>query len=307
MSSDFFLGTSSLLTSNVLLSSYPILIKKYIDNISLDTQLLIRVIMYIALAIPFMIYAGETKHIFSSLLSPSFIAISIINLIHIYSSYAGFAILDAGVSMTTFYSYPIIQVFLSNIFLGAPKITPTILLSMFGCFLGVAILNADSLQRFINSKQESKESKEVEGYLFIAIAALTEAIISVFYKKVDLKNAFTSLYTLYAPGLIFLLAYLFTKTDTSISSITDLSSLSLSKNKTFILPIIFYNMLIGGMGYMLRLYSVTKIDMKWFSALSFTSAVSAFALGNFFLGEKIKIQHWIGTTIMFLSIYMMEQ
>ena len=298
--SDFFLGTSSLLTSNVLLSSYPILIKKYINDISLDTQLLIRVIMYIALAIPFMIYAGEAKHIFSSLISPGFIAISIINLIHIYSSYAGFAILDAGISMTTFYSYPIIQVFLSNLFLGAPKITPTILLSMFGCFLGVAILNADSIQRFIQEKTESKKSKEFEGYLFIGIAALTEAIISVFYKKADLKNAFTSLYTLYAPGLIFLLAYLF-----AFPSKT--SKISLLPSKISILPIIFYNMLIGGMGYMLRLYSVTKIDMKWFSALSFTSAVSAFALGNFFLGEEIKLQHWIGTAIMFLSIYMMGQ
>lgn len=292
--SDFFLGTSSLLTSNVLLSSYPILIKKYINDISLDTQLLIRVIMYIALAIPFMIYAGEAKHIFSSLISPGFIAISIINLIHIYSSYAGFAILDAGISMTTFYSYPIIQVFLSNLFLGAPKITPTILLSMFGCFLGVAILNADSIQRFI----QSKESKEFEGYLFIGIAALTEAIISVFYKKADLKNAFTSLYTLYAPGLIFLLAYLF-------AFPSKISKISLLPSKISILPIIFYNMLIGGMGYMLRLYSVTKIDMKWFSALSFTSAVSAFALGKFFLGEEIKLQHWIGTAIMFLSIYIM--
>ena len=298
--SDFFLGTSSLLTSNVLLSSYPILIKKYINDISLDTQLLIRVIMYIALAIPFMIYAGEAKHIFSSLISPGFIAISIINLIHIYSSYAGFAILDAGISMTTFYSYPIIQVFLSNLFLGAPKITPTILLSMFGCFLGVAILNADSIQRFIQEKTESKKSKEFEGYLFIGIAALTEAIISVFYKKADLKNAFTSLYTLYAPGLIFLLAYLFAFTSKT-------SKISLLPSKISILPIIFYNMLIGGMGYMLRLYSVTKIDMKWFSALSFTSAVSAFALGNFFLGEEIKLQHWIGTAIMFLSIYMMGQ
>lgn len=298
--SDFFLGTSSLLTSNVLLSSYPILIKKYINDISLDTQLLIRVIMYIALAIPFMIYAGEAKHIFSSLISPGFIAISIINLIHIYSSYAGFAILDAGISMTTFYSYPIIQVFLSNLFLGAPKITPTILLSMFGCFLGVAILNADSIQRFIQEKTESKKSKEFEGYLFIGIAALTEAIISVFYKKADLKNAFTSLYTLYAPGLIFLLAYLFVFPSKT-------SNISLLPSKISILPIIFYNMLIGGMGYMLRLYSVTKIDMKWFSALSFTSAVSAFALGNFFLGEEIKLQHWIGTAIMFLSIYMMGQ
>ena len=298
--SDFFLGTSSLLTSNVLLSSYPILIKKYINDISLDAQLLIRVIMYIALAIPFMIYAGEAKHIFTSLISPGFIAISIVNLIHIYSSYAGFAILDAGISMTTFYSYPIIQVFLSNIFLGAPKITPTILLSMFGCFLGVAILNADSIQRFIQEKTESKKSKEFEGYLFIGIAALTEAIISVFYKKADLKNAFTSLYTLYAPGLVFLLGYLSMGSKDSSMSKDSLSNISL-------LPIVFYNMLIGGMGYMLRLYSVTKIDMKWFSALSFTSAVSAFALGNFFLGEEIKLQHWIGTAIMFLSIYMMGQ
>jgi len=299
LSSDFFLGTSSLLASNVLLSSYPILIKKYINDISLDTQLLIRVLMYIALAIPVMIYSGETSSIFSSLIDPQFIAISIVNLIHIYSSYAGFAILDAGISMTTFYSYPIIQVFLSNIFLGAPTITSRILVSMLGCLIGVAILNADSIQRYFQPGTE-KGKREIEGYAYIGVAALTEAIISVFYKKVNLKNAFTSLYTLYAPGLVFLLGYLSMGSKDSSMSKDSLSNISL-------LPIVFYNMLIGGMGYMLRLFSVTKIDMKWFSALSFTSAISAFSLGNLFLGEKIKIQHWIGTAIMFLSIYLMGQ
>jgi len=299
LSSDFFLGTSSLLASNVLLSSYPILIKKYINDISLDTQLLIRVLMYIALAIPVMIYSGEMSSIFSSLVDPQFIAISIVNLIHIYSSYAGFAILDAGISMTTFYSYPIIQVFLSNIFLGAPTITSRILISMLGCLIGVAILNADSIQRYFQPGTK-KGTREIEGYAYIGIAALTEAIISVFYKKVNLKNAFTSLYTLYAPGLVFLLGYLGMKSRDYDLSKDSLSNISL-------LPIVFYNMLIGGMGYMLRLFSVTKIDMKWFSALSFTSAISAFSLGNLFLGEKIKIQHWIGTAIMFLSIYLMGQ
>ncbi len=296
LSSDFSLGTSSLLASNVLLSSYPILIKKYINDISLDTQLLIRVLMYIALAIPVMIYSGETSSIFSSLVNPQFIAISIVNLIHIYSSYAGFALLDAGISMTTFYSYPIIQVFLSNIFLGAPTITSRILFSMLGCLIGVAILNADSIQHYFQNRKTDKKNKEIEGYVYIGIAAFTEAIISVFYKKVDLKNAFTSLYTLYAPGLVFLLGYLGMKSGGS-----DLSSPFMS-SKISLLPIIFYNILIGGMGYMLRLYSVTKINMKWFSALSFTSAISAFSLGNLFLGEEIKIQHWIGTASMVVSI-----
>ena len=171
-------GTISLLVSNVLLSSYPIIIKKYSD-ISVFVQLVIRIITYILLALPVLVLGGEGIDIITNTIQPKYIMISAVNLLHVYSSYKGFENLNAGISLTTFYSYPIIQVLLAKIFLGT-EINKEILYNLFGCLVGIGILNKDSY--YDNNKNV------VKGFLFIGLAGLTEAIISVFYKKDNLDT-----------------------------------------------------------------------------------------------------------------------
>ena len=283
------IGTISLLSSNILLSSYPILVKSYINDISVLVQMIIRVIVYICLALPFLLLNGEGISIITNLINPKYIAISAVNLLHIYSSYKGFEYLNAGISLTTFYTYPIIQVLLSRLFLGT-ELTRQVIYSLFGCLIGIFVLNKDSYT------DVNKNAKK--GFLFIGLAALTEAIIDLFYKSADLKNPFMSLYTLYAPAFsIFLIIYLFLnyKQNNILSNFTI--------NSGNIKKIILYNLLIGGLGYTLRLFSLTKISITWFSALSFTSSISAFLMGWLFLGEKIKLHHFIGSAIIFYNVY----
>jgi drug/metabolite transporter (DMT)-like permease len=284
------IGTISLLTSNILLSSYPILVKSYINDISVLVQMIIRIIVYISLALPFLLLNGEGISIFTNLINPKYIAISAVNLLHIYSSYKGFEYLNAGVSLTTFYTYPIIQVLLSRFFLGT-ELTKQIIYSLVGCLLGIVVLNKDSYSDVnINAKK---------GFLFIGLAALTEAIIDLFYKSADFKNPFMSLYTLYAPAfLIFFIIYIYYN---YINNENNLYKHTI--NDISIKKIILFNLLIGGLGYTLRLFSLTKISISWFSALSFTSSVSAFFMGWLFLGEKIKLHHFIGSAIIFYNIY----
>jgi drug/metabolite transporter (DMT)-like permease len=288
----FSIGTISLLVSNVLLSSYPILIKQYISDISVLVQLIIRVITYILLALPFLVLGGEGLNIITNTINPKFLAISAVNLLHIYSSYKGFEYLNAGVSLTTFYSYPIIQILLASIFLGT-KISKGIIYNLFGCLVGISILNKDSY---------SDTNKNIKkGFIFIAIAALTEAIISVFYKDVNFSNPFMSLYTLYAPAFfLLLLLYIFFS--------NPLQEIQTNWNKiefdqSTITKIILFNLLIGGIGYTLRLFSLSQISISWFSGLTFTSSISAFIMGWMFLGEKIKIHHLIGSAIIFYNVY----
>lgn len=283
------IGTISLLSSNILLSSYPILVKSYINDISVLVQMTIRVIVYICLALPFLLLNGEGISIITNLINPKYIAISAVNLLHIYSSYKGFEYLNAGVSLTTFYTYPIIQVLLSRFFLGT-ELTRQVIYSLFGCLIGIFVLNKDSYT------DDNKNAKK--GFLFIGLAALTEAIIDLFYNSADLKNPFMSLYTLYAPAFsIFLIIYLFLnyKQNNILSDFTI--------NSGNIKKIILYNLLIGGLGYTLRLFSLTKISITWFSALTFTSSISAFFMGWLFLGEKIKLHHFIGSAIIFYNVY----
>jgi drug/metabolite transporter (DMT)-like permease len=288
----FSIGTISLLVSNVLLSSYPILIKQYITDISVLVQLIIRVVTYILLALPILVIGGEGLSIITNTINPKFLAISAVNLLHIYSSYKGFEYLNAGVSLTTFYSYPIIQVLLARIFLGT-TLSKEIIYNLFGCLVGIGILNKES---YYDTNTNIKK-----GFIFIAIAALTEAIIGVFYKKVNFSNPFMSLYTLYAPAFfLLLLVYIF------FSNRIELHDKLLSKiefNYSTLKKIILYNILIGGLGYALRLFSLSQISISWFSAVSFTGSVSAFLMGWFFLGEQIKIHHLLGSAVIFYNLY----
>jgi drug/metabolite transporter (DMT)-like permease len=314
---DFYVGTIALLVSNVLLSSYPILIKSYITNISIVVQLIVRIVVYICLALPFLVIGGEGMNILTTLIDPKYLAISAVNMLHIYSSYKGFEYLNAGISLTTFYSYPIIQVLLSRIFLGT-ELTSGLMYNLFGSLLGIGILNKDTLfggEKSINVKK---------GFAFIAIAAITEAIIGVFYKGVNIQNPFMSLYSLYAPAFVFFIIwYLYQKYKESQevknkANVANWADEKIQKDKEgkkdnwwhiltnhggFMKRIIFYNMLIGGIGYTLRLFSLTKIPISWFSGLSFTSSLSAFILGWFFLGEKIKLNHLLGSIVIFYNIF----
>lgn len=317
---DFYVGTIALLVSNVLLSSYPILIKSYIANISIVVQLIVRIVVYICLALPFLVIGGEGMNILTTLIEPKYLAISAINMLHIYSSYKGFEYLNAGVSLTTFYSYPIIQVLLSRIFLGT-ELTLGLMYNLFGSLLGVGILNKDTL--FGSEKSHNIK----KGFAFIAIAALTEAIIGVFYKGVNIQNPFMSLYTLYAPAFVFFMIwYLYQKYKESQEAKNKVSegnwaSEKIQKEKDekkdnwwyiltnhggFMKRIIMYNMLIGGIGYTLRLFSLTKIPISWFSGLSFTSSLSAFIMGWFFLGERIKLNHLLGSIVIFYNIFRLK-
>ncbi len=156
--------------------------------------------------------------------------------------------------------------------------------------MGIGILNKD------NFTDLNKNVKT--GLLFIALAALTESTISIFYKKDNLKNPFMSLYTLYAPAFLLLLLVYRGITRETISTAFNSSSL---------IKIILFNLAIGGIGYTLHLFALTKISISWFSALAFTSSISAFILGWLFLGEQIKIHHLIGTGIIFYNLYFMNK
>lgn len=282
---DFIIGTVSLLSSNVLLSSYPILIKKYIENVDVVTQLIIRCIIYIFLAIPFMLLGNDGGNILGYLVQPKYLFISFINLIHIYTSYKGFELLNPGIALTTFYTYPIIQLFLSRFILGF-KFNTIVISNLLGSLLGLVILNIDIFNE--------KKTMVWYGFIFIAFAALTEAIINIFYKKVNLINPFSSLYTLYAPAFILFFIYL-------VFNKIELKKIK-SIDTSIIKKIVLFNLLIGGLGYTLRLFSLTKVNMTWFSTLSFTNGISVFLLAWLILGDKIKIHHIIGSAIIFYNI-----
>ena len=119
-----FSAIFSKLLAESLLSLYPIFVKNI--GLSLPLQVWSRVFSYTAISAFFIDYPFVLQSIFSM----NGILLSVITLIHIYTSYRGFQLLESGVSYTLFYTYPIMILLFSK-----QGFHPVMLLSLLGVFL----------------------------------------------------------------------------------------------------------------------------------------------------------------------------
>ena len=98
----------SKLTSESLLSLYPIFVKKI--GISSSLQLWTRLITYVLISVFFV----NWSFIKTSLFSLDSITLGLVNLSHVFFSYEGFRNLDSGVSFAIFNSYPLMILLLAG-------------------------------------------------------------------------------------------------------------------------------------------------------------------------------------------------
>jgi drug/metabolite transporter (DMT)-like permease len=264
------------------------------------------------MAVPFF-WGSMIPTISSVFVDPTYIAISVVNLIHVYTSYKGFQYLNTGISISVFYTYPLFQVIFSAITNGT-TITPELVFYLVSSIAGVGILNWREFQG---------QNKDIwRGLGFILVAAITEAVINIFYKHKNLANPFVSLFSLYFHGTLVFIAYYLWKRYSGHSDAT-VETLSPSPNvnenvaesiehiipnsRETLIKVIIFNILIGAIGYTLRLHSLTLISTEWFSALTFTSAVAAFLFGWVFFSEKIQWNHILGSAIIFYNIFQVKK
>lgn len=170
--------------SESLLSLYPVFVKNI--GVPLPLQMWSRFAAYVGVAAFFINYDFIKEHLFSRW----GLTLAGVTLVHIYTSYQGFLLLESGTAFTLFYTYPVL------ILLFARKLNP--LLFMF-TLLGVGIL------AFGNSWP---------GLLMVAGAAVTEALIYFIVLKLPSKNSWNHLFLSYFAGAI-LLSVLFPPTNLS--------------------------------------------------------------------------------------------
>ena len=278
------LGTASLLASNTLLSLYPILIKSF-ENMGTFTQVFYRVATIILCAAPFV------TNIFDLILTPKFIGIGLINLVHIWTSYVGFQNLDTGISLSTFYSYPIFTVLLGAFFLGS-KVSMSTIFYLGLCIAGVIAVNmrpTDSNMRPTDETPTDTPKNTTLGLISIAVAALTEAIIIIFYKGTTLPNSFDSLFSLYFYSLVPMLAvapwFLDRVPLMDVAKVTG------------------FNFFGGFIGYFLRLAAIPLLSVATFSGLSFTTIISGYIFGWLFFRENVGLNQLIGTLAIITGIF----
>ena len=261
----------SKLLSESLLSLYPIFIKKLKLNINL--QLSIRLIIYLIISLFFCNINFILNHIFKY----NTLILGFLNLIHIYCSYKGFELLESGLSYTLFYTYPIFILLFSGIKLH---------ISIFISLLGVFILTKNEFNKGISTK----------GLIMILIAAITEALIYFYVRKINTRNNWNHLFLTYFYGTLIILVYFIFNNKNKIIS----SDKKIIKNKKILLSLVI-NSIIGSLGYYLRFYATSRLNPFIYAILSYFGIIMSFIYGILFNNEKITLNKIIGSLLIFIG------
>uniref|UniRef100_A0A6C0I0X4 EamA domain-containing protein n=1 Tax=viral metagenome TaxID=1070528 RepID=A0A6C0I0X4_9ZZZZ len=259
----------SKLASESLLSLYPIFVKNI--GLPLLLQTWSRCFSYAIISSFFVDYS----FILNAMTTTSGLLLSFITMIHIYTSYRGFELLESGIAYSIFYLYPIMILLMAN-----EKINPIIFLSLVGVFLLV------SNEKFnIMSIIESPE-----GLIMILLAAFTEANIYFLVRDIKTTNNWNHIFISYFVGAIFLSIYFFK----NIMEIKLNGRLSLSLG---------INLIIGLLGYLLRFFAISRLDTVLYASLSYFGIFMAFVYGILFNNESIDLKKVIGSLFIIISNY----
>lgn len=246
--------------SEIALALYPILIKTVPTN--LETQVISRFLTYTVLGLFF----SNTADIADVFLKPDgFLytcSLSLLNIVHIGSSYYAFQQLPAGTGMTLFYMYPIFTMMIAVLVLGE-KATLFQALLIAVAFTGVYLVS-------LGSKQESKDPYNWKGILAGLFAAITETLIYFAVKGAPTKTPFHAVLRLYSVGLVALLGLFGSK---------------IQLDASVWLPMTLFNTCIGFLGYCLRFYTIPRLPTFLFSLLTFIGVVASFGWGYLFVNE----------------------
>jgi drug/metabolite transporter (DMT)-like permease len=273
----------SKLVSESLLSLYPVFVKNI--KLPLNIQLWSRFITYIFISFLFIDY----KYIINIFFSYNAILLSIITIIHVYSSYRGFILLESGIAMTIFYIYPIIIIFVKNY---------KIKYIMFLALIGVYLLTLDNKEikdnnnKNINNKDiQYKEFFQYEGVLMMFIAALTEALIYFIVNNIKTNNNWNHMFISYFLGALLLTIYL----RKDIINIKFENKLSSS---------LIINGIIGLFGYLLRFFAMSNLDVNIYAPLSYFGVFMAYIYGIIFNNEKITLYKILGTLFIIIPNFL---
>lgn len=260
------------LTSEVVLSAYPILIKKV--SASLAAQTTLRMGTFAILAAVAALLTGSPLlqgATFANVVGPG-----LLNLLHVASSYTAFDALPAGNAMALFYTYPVWNILGAAATFGESvdlRILPWMAVALLGTFL-VA--------------QPTVTNWNAWGVAAALIAAVTETGIYLWFRKEPETNGdqpWTTMARMYG-GSALLLVPLFL-----------LGLLAWRTGRGAMKTMLLFNTFVGFLGYALRFYTIPHVSTVTFSSISFFGVVSAYILGWIFVGEIPTYQQGLGAAL----------
>lgn len=259
-----------LLLSEVVLSAYPLLIKLVDASVIFQTGL--RMATFTALAAVAALSTGTSVN-YAAMLSSETLAVGILNLIHVWTSYTAFDQLTGGNAMALFYTYPVWNILGASAILGESFSKASL------PWIGLALLGAVALS------QPTTDNWTLVGVVCALLAAITEAGIYLWFKGgSSLKEEtepWSKMIQMYGgSGVLWVLG------------IVAASLLGFLAKNTFNISgpglggILAFNSLVGFVGYAMRFYIVPRVSTIVFSALSFFGIISAYIFDWVFTKQK---------------------
>jgi drug/metabolite transporter (DMT)-like permease len=278
-----FSAIFSKLVAEGLLSLYPIFVKNI--GLPLSLQVWSRVFSYTAISAFFIDYPFVLQNLFSK----NGILLSLITLIHIYTSYRGFQLLESGVSYTLFYIYPILILLFSK-----QGLHPVMLLSLLGVFLlsyspspAVKVAAHDQHKEDFVESSVTTTAWNPEGYIMILLAALTEALIYFVVRNIKTENSWNHIFLSYFLGAGIL----------SVGFSPQILGMNLNSSLSWSLGI---NVVIGLFGYLLRFFAISRLEPMLYAPLSYFGVFMAYVYGIFIQKDTITLQKILGTLMIIL-------
>lgn len=267
--------------SEIVLSSYPILIKKV--PASLTAQTTLRMVTFAILAAIAAAVTGAPLLQGSSL--PTILGPGLLNLLHVGTSYTAFETLPAGNAMALFYTYPV-----WNILGAAAAFGETIDLSILP-WIGLAVVGT------LLIAEPTAKNWNAYGVIAALLAAVTETGIYLWFRKEpeasgngEGNQPWTTMARMYGGSALLLIPlFLFGFLQWG------------SMGKGALSSMLLFNAIVGFVGYAMRFYTIPRISTVTFSSISFFGIVAAYLLGWLFVGEIPHFQQGIGAALIILA------
>ncbi len=260
--------------SEVVLSAYPILIKKV--PASLTAQTTLRMITFAILAAIATAITGNP--LLQGSTAANVLGPGLLNLLHVGSSYSAFEALPAGNAMALFYTYPV-----WNILGAAATFGEQIDLSTLP-WIGAALLGAFLIA------EPTRSNWNAYGVIAALLAAITETGIYLWFRKEPEISSWTTMARMYGGSALLLLPLFL------------LGILTWgSQGGGALQSMVLFNVFIGFVGYAMRFYTIPHISTVTFSSISFFGIIAAYLLGWVFVGEIPHFQQGIGAALIVLA------
>lgn len=276
----------SKLTSESLLSLYPIFVKKI--GISSSLQLWTRLITYVLISVFFV----NWSFIKASLFSLDSITLGLVNLSHVFFSYEGFRHLDSGVSFAIFNSYPLMILLLAGTMWHKSYLLVILGLAFF--------IYGNYTEKKVEKEKKEEDSNKKEsfnyGLIMILFAALTEALIYFLVRRIKTTNNWNHVFISYFLGAVLMTVY-------SIYNYADTTSGLETADKGRVGLAVIINGIIGTVGYFLRFFASYRLEPEIYAPLSYFGVVMSYVYGITFDNELLNWKKVLGTVSILASNY----